>query len=389
MALECRSATNSSFLSAHSHGSIAATMKHFFSLALCLSLTMPAWAQKGGEIDSPQIHDDHSVTFNLRAPKPQSVTLRGQWNREQVPMTKGEDGLWSITVPDVKAGVWEYSFSVDGVSMIDPLNPAMKPQRNPNTSILHLPGAPPNVWDFQDVPHGTVHQHAYQSKALGKQRSAWVYTPPGYEADSGTKYPLLVLQHGSGDRHETWVAHGKAHWILDNLIAAGKAKPMIVLMIDGHPLGKVPRESTGKRGDSLKAFKNELLQDALPLVESRYRVAPEREQRAIAGLSMGGWQSLSIGMTNLDRFAWIGSFSGAVDENEIKSALNDASGTNAKLKLLWIACGEKDFLLDRNHQLIAALKKSGVTHEWRLTPGDHSWPVWRDYLAEFAPKLFR
>ena len=219
--------TNSSFLLARRRDSIAATMKHFVRVAVVLSLTLSATAQKGSEIDSPQIHDDRSVTFTLRAPDSQNVTLRGQWNREQVPMTKGENGLWSITVPDVRAGVWEYSFHVDGLSMIDPLNPAMKPQRNPNTSILHLPGTPPNVWSFQDVPHGTVHQHAYRSKALGKQRSAWVYTPPGYEADSGTKYPLLVLQHGSGDRHETWVVHGKSHWILDNLIAAGRER--------GHP----------------------------------------------------------------------------------------------------------------------------------------------------------
>lgn len=365
-------------------------MKSILSLTIafaCSSFT--AFAQTGTSLDSPEIRADRSVIFRLRTPKAQSVTLRGQWDRQQVPMAKETDGLWSLTVPEVKAGVWEYSFIVDGLTMIDPLNPVLKPQRNPSASILQIPGTPPNPWDFQDVPHGTVHQHTYRSKALGKQRGAWVYTPPGYETDTTTKYPLFVLQHGSGDRHETWVAHGKAHWILDNLIAAGQAKPMIILMIDGHPLGKIAREAADKRGDSLQAFKNELFEDALPLVESHYRVSPDREQRAIAGLSMGGWQSLSVGMTSLDRFAWVGSFSGAVDENEIKPALDDATGTNAQLKLLWIACGEKDFLLERNNQLIATLKARGVNHEWRLTPGDHSWPVWRDYLAEYAPKLFR
>jgi len=364
-------------------------MKHLLSLAFVFACTYTTFAQKGGPVISPEIKDDHSVTFRLRAGKAQSVALRGQWDKEQAQMSKDAEGLWSLTVADVKAGVWEYSFVVDGLMMIDPANASLKPQRNPSASILHIPGTPPNVWDFQDVPHGTVHQHTYLSKTLNQQRSAWIYTPPGYEADSSTKYPLLVLQHGSGDRQETWVMHGKAHWILDNLIATGKAKPMIILMIDGHPLGQIPREMADKRGESLKAFKNELLQDALPLVETHYRVSPDRAERAIAGLSMGGWQSLSIGMTHLDRFAWIGSFSGAVDENEIKPALDDASGTNAKLKLLWIACGEKDFLLDRNTQLIATLKARNLNHEWRLTPGDHSWPVWRDYLAEFAPKLFR
>lgn len=362
---------------------------HALCCAILVSFGLPAFAQRAAPIVSPEIKDDHSVIFRIRAPKSQSVALRGQWDRQQAEMTKGDENVWSLAVPNVPAGVWEYSFIVDGLTIIDPANPAQKPQRNPSASILHIPGTPPNVWDFQDVPHGTVHQHTYLSKALSKQRGAWVYTPPGYEADPATKYPLFVLQHGSGDRHETWVTHGKAHWILDNLIATGKAKPMIVLMIDGHPLGMVPREMADKRAESLKAFKNELFQDALPLVEKLYRVSPDREQRAIAGLSMGGWQSLSIGMTNLDTFAWIGSFSGAVDENEIKPALDDAASTNAKLKLLWIACGEKDFLLERNHQLIATLKSRGVNHEWRETAGDHSWPVWRDYLAEFTPKLFR
>jgi enterochelin esterase family protein len=143
------------------------------------------------------------------------------------------------------------------------------------------------------------------------------------------------------------------------------------------------------RAKSLEAFKTELLGEALPILQGTYRVSPKREDRAIAGLSMGGWQSLSTGMTNLKQFAAIGSFSGAVDEKEIQSALDDPQGTNSKLKLLWIACGEKDFLLERNEQLISTLKSKGIQHEWRLTPGDHSWPVWRDYLAEFAPKLFR
>ena len=364
-------------------------MKHLLSLAFVFACTCAALAQKSGPVISPDIQDDQSVTFRLRAPKSQSVAVRGQWDRQAVPMTKDAEGLWNLSVPGVPAGVWEYSFVVDGLTMIDPVNPAQKPQRNPTASILHIPGTPPNPWDFQDVPHGTVHQHTYLSKALNKQRSAWIYTPPGYEAGTQKEYPLFVLQHGSGDRHETWVQHGKAHWILDNLIAVGKARPMIILMIDGHPLGQIPREMADRRAQSLTAFKNELFQDAIPLVESHYRVSKDPMQRSLAGLSMGGWQALSIGMTNLDRFAWIGSFSGAVDENEIKPALDDAAGTNAKLKLLWIACGEKDFLLDRNNQLIAKLKASGVNHEWHETAGDHSWPVWRNYLTEFAPKLFR
>lgn len=341
---------------------------------------------------APEVNSaDGSVTFQLKAPKATEVGLRAQWTGtgKTLPMQKGADGLWTLTVPKVPAGVWEYGFVVDGLSLLDPQNPALKPQRAPNTSILQVPGNPPNPWDFQAVPHGTVHQHDFAGQAAGRQRSVWVYTPPGYEKETAKKYPLLVLQHGSGDNHRTWVEHGKAHWILDHLIATGKAVPMLVMMIDGHPLGQVPREANDRRAASLTAFRRELLDEALPLVESLYRVSPHREQRAITGLSMGGWQSTSIGLNALDRFAWIGCFSGAVDEKECAAALSDASGTNAKLKLFWIACGKEDFLLSRNQQFIATLQAKGIKHEWLLTEGNHSWPIWRNYLVDFLPRLFR
>ncbi len=362
-------------------------MRHLL-LPFCCCAALAANAQRAATV-SPEIKDDHAVVFRLRAPKAQEVSLRGQWDKKPVPMTKTEEGTWTITTVPVPAGIWEYSFVVDGLTMIDPSNPALKPQRSPSASILHIPGSPPNPWDFQDVPHGTVHRHDFNGKAAGRPREMWVYTPHGYEKDSNARYPLLVLQHGSGDNQKTWVEHGKAHWILDNLIAAGKAKPMIVMMLDGHPLGQVPRDAADRRAASLQAFKDELLKEALPLLESLYRVSPAREDRAITGLSMGGWQSLSTGLTHLDKFAWIGSFSGAVDENEIKTALDDPSGTNAKLRLLWIAVGKDDFLRERNEQLIATLKQQGIKHEWLLSDGDHSWPVWRNYLAAFAPKLFQ
>jgi enterochelin esterase-like enzyme len=364
-------------------------MKSLLVALAVLALASTASAQNAPVV-SPEINAaDRSVVFRLRAAKATDVKVRTQWNKQTVAMQKGEGGVWSLTVAEVPAGVWEYGFVVDGLSMIDPVNPALKPQRNPNTSILHVPGTPPNPWDFQTVPRGTVHQHDFAGRAAGRPRSVWVYTPAGYEKDAARKYPLLVLQHGSGDNHKTWVEHGKAHWILDNLIAAGKARPMIVMTLDGHPLGQVPRDAADRRAASLAAFRSELLDEALPLVEAHYRVAPQREQRAITGLSMGGWQSLSVGLNALDRFAWFGSFSGAVEEKEIAPALADAAATNAKVKLLWIACGKDDFLLPRNEQLVATLQARGVKHDWRLTAGDHSWPVWRGYLADFLPLLFQ
>jgi enterochelin esterase family protein len=164
---------------------------------------------------------------------------------------------------------------------------------------------------------------------------------------------------------------------------------MVVLMLDGHPHGMVKREEKEKRAAALEAFRTELLDEALPLVEANYRVLPGQQNRAFAGLSMGGWQALTIGLNATDRFAWIASFSGAANLDAVKSALDDSAQTNTRLRLLWIACGKNDFLLPDNHRFIDGLKTAGVKHEWHLTEGDHSWPVWRRYLADFAPRLFQ
>jgi enterochelin esterase-like enzyme len=356
------------------------------------SATAPATPPaKPPPVVSPEVGSDHRVTFRIKAANAKEVQVRGQWAKEPLAMVRGEFGVWSVTSAPIEGGVWEYSLVVDGVAMIDPGNPWIKPMREPRTSILDLPSSPLMPWDFQDVRHGTVHQHDYQSKALGVQRSISVYTPPGYETSVGTTYPLLVLQHGSGDNQLTWVTHGKAHWIFDNLIAAGKAKPMVVVMLFGHqppPAVAVPEARRGAA--QLDAFQRELFEDALPLVESLYRVSHDRKDRAITGLSMGGSQSLSIGLANLERFAWIGAFSaGPPDNDMVKPALSDAAATNAKLKLLWISIGKEDFLLAKNQTFEASLTEHGIRHEWQVTDGGHAWPVWRRALTAFVPLLFQ
>jgi enterochelin esterase-like enzyme len=363
----------------------------FFAFTF-LAFAGPAPAQNAARPPAPSTYPEIAggrVTLRFRAPQAKEVALRGQWSREPIAMMRAEDGTWSVTVDPAPAGVWEYSFAVDGLNVLDPQNPALKPQRQPGRSILHVPFDPPSPWDWQDVPHGTIHQHGYRSQALDRPRELWVYTPPQYDRDLARRFPLLVLQHGSGDNHRTWVEHGKAHWVLDNLIAAAKARPMIVVMLDGHPHGMVPRDDAAKRAAALEAFQRELFEDALPLVEGRYRVEKDAARRAIAGLSMGGGQSLTVGLGNMDRFAWIGAFSAATPE---PAALHELAANteivNAKLRLLWIACGKDDFLKQRNEDFVAKLKERGVNHEWHLTEGDHSWPVWRRYLAEFVPKLF-
>jgi enterochelin esterase-like enzyme len=335
--------------------------------------------------------ENGSYTFSLRAPAAREVKLNGQWSKESIPLVRGEKDEWAIKLESVPAGVWEYSFDVDGLNVMDARNPASKPQRSPAKSILHVASNPPAAWDWQDVPHGTIHTHGYVAKAAGKPREVIVYTPPGYERDAAKKYPLLILQHGSGDNQRTWVEHGKAHWIFDNLIAAGKVRPMIVMMIDGHPLGMVSREAPeARRATAMEAFSRELLDDALPLVESTYRVEKDRTQHAIAGLSMGGGQALTVGLGNLDRFAYVGAFSaGSASPEVMQKLLADPASANEKLRLLWIAVGRDDRLRQRSEDCVAALKGKDIRHEWQLSEGDHSWPVWRRYLTEFAPLLFQ
>lgn len=354
------------------------------ALALTPFTLLAQNAQRPPPVVSPEMAAE-SVTFRMRAPQAKEVVLRGQWVKEPIAMTRAEDGVWSVKVEPAPAGVWEYSFVVDGLSVIDSLNPALKPQREPGKSILHIPSTPPASWDWQDVPHGTVHQHGYSSKALSKPREIWVYTPPGYEAEGQKKYPLFVLQHGSGDNDRTWVVHGKANWIFDNLIAQKKVVPMVVVMLDGHPF------SPGERGENaMGLFQRELFEDALPLVEATYRVEKDAAHRAIAGLSMGGGQSLTVGLGNADRFAWVGAFSAAPPAADmVQKFLANPDAANTRFRLLWIAVGKDDFLRQRNEEFVAALKDKGIQHEWKLTDGDHSWPVWRRYLTEFAPLLFQ
>ncbi len=364
----------------------------FFALALAPLASPAADAPRLGNrpapIRSPEVSADRQVTFRLRAPKATEVIVAGQWSTNRIAMVQGTNGVWSVTVGPIDPGVWEYSFAVDGLSMIDPGNPAIKPMREPRTSILHLPGVPPMLHDFQPVPHGVVHAHTYFSKPLQRPRELAVYTPPGYDKSRGTRYPVLYLQHGSGDNQATWVAHGRAHWILDNLIAQGRAKPMIVVMMDGHPAPAGDPLPPGENNST--RFERDLLEAVMPFVEANYRLKPGAAQRALAGLSMGGEQALRIGLNHTDTFAWIAGFSaGAPAADAITAATSDPTGINKRVRLLWVACGRNDFLLKRNEDFIALLKSKDIHHEWHLTEGAHSWPVWRLYLADLAPRLFR
>ncbi len=345
----------------------------------------PARPSRPVPVNSPEFGSDGSVTFRCKAPQAKEVKVSGQFGKESL-MTKGEDGVWSVTVAAVPPGVHEYRFVVDGLAMIDSQNPLIKPQRWPNTSILQVPSTPPAAWDLQDIPHGTLHAHDHKSQALGAWRRLVVYTPPG---KSDTPLPVVYLCHGYSDNEGSWSVHGKAHWMMDALIAEKKAVPMIIVMPDAHALP--PGGAFDNYGPANSAaLSKELQTDILPLIESSYHVSAKPEHRAFAGLSMGGHHALTVALNYYDTFAWVGAFSSATPPKETVTAGFDAPDkVNAALKLFWIGCGKNDFLFQKNNDFDGLLTEKGIKHDYAVTEGDHSWPVWRKYLLEFTPKLFR
>jgi enterochelin esterase family protein len=334
---------------------------------------------------SPEIHPDRQVTFRLRALNAKEVKVTGELGIGTQAMTRNEGGIWSVTLGPLAPELYGYSLVVDGLTIPDPGNVRLKPQRSPTTSILEIPGNPPLLHDFWDVPHGTVRLHQYRSSSLGVVRRLRVYTPPGYDQHPQTRYPVLYLFHGSGDNEATWTELGRAHLILDNLISQKKAKPMLIVMPDGHA---VP-PSSGGRGRSFEAFELDLLESVQPFVEVNYRTRVDRLGRAIIGLSMGGMQSMTIGLSHLDHFAWVGGMSAFIPEGEgrVATALDNPK-VNDKLKLFWVAIGKDDFLLKQMERTETLLKQKKIKHTYRVTEGNHSWPVWRRYLSEFVPLVF-
>ncbi|MBI4902374.1 MAG: esterase [Acidobacteria bacterium] len=350
-----------------------------------------AGAQPAPPPVSPEVHGDRRVTFRMRAPKASDVTFFGDWMKpgSSEKMQKGDGGVWSVTLGPLPPSIYLYSFTVDGVTIADPVNPRIKLRSQTSASMVEVPATPAAIWQARDVPHGSVEINWQHSKVLGGEpRWIWVYTPPGYEQGK-RKYPILYLLHGSNDTAGGWTLAGNMNFILDNLIAAKQAVPMVVVMPYGHavPFGS-PRELQSK---NTAMFEDYLLKDVMPYVEKKYRVQTGREQRAIAGLSMGGGQTLNIGFGHLDLFSSIAAFSAAAPadfETRFASVLADSAGTNRKLKNLWIACGRQDSLFDRNQKLSQLLKTKGVRHTFVPTEGLHTYTEWRRYLGEFAPLLF-
>ncbi|MFC1489742.1 esterase [Candidatus Latescibacterota bacterium] len=356
-----------------------------FVTMLTLSMlvsTIPGtiFAQRGQRIVSPEIHPDRTVTFRFNAPQAKMVALSLESLDGLQQMTLTGQRYWEVTIGPIEPEIYAYSFDVDGIQVIDPLNPVIKIGTTTTNSLLDIPGDPPLFYDERPVKRGTVHLHRYDSKTLGITRGLNVYTPPGYDINTQATYPVLYLLHGAGDNERGWSTVGRSNVILDNLIAEGKAVPMIIVMPDGHP------PTIEGIADSFGA---DLIKEIIPFVEANYRVKKDSKNRALAGLSMGGFETMEVGIKNLDRFNWIGVFSAGINPSYKDTHGKYLGAMNEKLDLFWVGIGKTDFLWERNENLLALMRENDVKLISRTSEGGHTWKNWRLYLFEFSQLLFK
>ncbi|MBL9128557.1 MAG: hypothetical protein JNL97_12960 [Verrucomicrobiales bacterium] len=359
---------------------------------LAAGLTALAQSNRPAPLASPVVHPDRSVTFRLRAPNATKVELSAQFLRTNQTLAPDTNGVWSITVGPVEPNLYPYHFVVDGMAVADSANPDLFPNERFKPSLVDVPGDPPSLYSVRDVPHGELTYGFYPSKTLGRTRPVVVYTPPGYR-NSRTDYPVFYLVSGTTDTEETWFKVGRANFILDNLIATEKAVPMVIVMPYGNMMNGTPPPTSPQAAEMYKTFAEELTRDLMPYIEANYRVRRDREKRAIAGFSRGGGQSLFAGFDNLDKFAWIGSYSAyltpEVFDKYFAAAAADPMATNQKLRLLWLGVGKADFLYKQAAEFDAYLKAKNIAHESLETEGGHTWMNARHYLAETLQLFFK
>ncbi len=340
---------------------------------------------------SAEVLSDRQITFRLSAPQATNVRFTSSdiFNLgEKAQMKKNDNGVWETTVGPVEPGAYRYNFSVDGVSATDPESPLISESNTHVQSLVVVPGS--EFMDTKDVPHGAVAQVTYYSKSLGKFRRMHVYTPPGYETNQ-EKYPILYLVHGFSDNDNSWSTIGRAGFILDNMIAARKVKPMVVVMPALHTsanmsMGGARRGAAPGGPQPRNEFDEDFLNDIMPYAETHYRVLTDRPHRAMAGLSMGGMATHRIAMANLDKFSCIGLFSGStISPNEI----TDATAFKDKVKVLFMSCGSKESPAGLQTSR-DGLEKLGIKSTIFVQPdAQHEWRVWRASLIQFAPLLFQ
>jgi len=372
-----------------------------------ISVQAQAWGRK--PILSPEIHPDNTVTFRIFAPAADSIKLSGNWMSgwgTAIPLIKNDTGLFELTTGPLPTEMYTYNFIISGVSTIDPANAVVVRDGQRNFSMFLIPGEMTELYGVNKVPHGTLEKIWYSSPKLGMDRRMYVYTPPGY-AQSGAEYPVLYLLHGGGGDEDAWTTLGRAPQILDNLIAAGRAKPMIVVMTNGNPgEAAAPGDGPAKAAKQGPAdgsqmgrgkFEESLVFDVIPFIEKNYRVIKNKDSRAVAGLSMGGIQTMTLANTHPEMFSWYGvmsmglvdmsRFGGENNENERVANLAKLRATNPKL--YWVACGKTDFLYKSVVDLRKFLDDQKFPYIYRETEGGHTWENWRIYLSELTPMLFK
>jgi enterochelin esterase-like enzyme len=383
-------------------------MKKILTLAMLIgaTLSLPAAdstpaSSNVGNAEYPRISGDLRVTFRLKAPNAKQVQLRGGAGlvKDALDLARGEDGVWTVTTPPAVPGFHYYWFVVDGLNVNDPSSYAFFGWGR-ETSGLEVPERGADYYQAkQGVPHGEVRARWYHSQITGKWRRANVYTPPDYDKDPAARYPVLYLQHGAGENERGWMEQGRANFILDNLIAVGQARPMIVVADCGYaawPTTNAAQTSTNRATGPTSAFEEVMIQEIIPLIDSTYRTRADRHHRAMAGLSMGSMQTLQVTLKHLDLFAWIGAMSGPPRQGfEVNTAydgvFSDPAAFNQKVKLLWLGAGTAEEQIHRNTLAMhEALDKAGIKNVFFSSPGtDHEWQTWRRSLRDLAPRLFR
>jgi enterochelin esterase-like enzyme len=365
-----------------------------------VSLAQEVGARRtAASVTSPEVASDRRVTFRLRAPAAKAVTVSGDFGTN-AEMQKGDDDIWSVTVGPLEPEMYVYYFTVDGVRLTDPSNPQVKIGyvTTTTTSLLTVPGATPAFYEVQNVPHGELRTLLYYSQSNQVTREVTVYVPPGYDEARNRRYPVLYLLHGFANDQHSWHRYGRANDILDNLLAQKRIEPFLVVMPLGYGGAHVNGDGTGVapngdvRGDATR-YERDLLEDVIPMIDRKFRTVSDRRRRALVGFSMGGGQAGRIGLRHLETFSQVGVMSagmaGGPDSEPMATLAANAAKTNKLIDLLWIACGKEDAALKGATTLHRTLEQAGIKHTFLETEGAHHWRVWRRYLRDLAPLLFK
>lgn len=357
--------------------------RSLYIITLSCFVAITSFAQRPPSISSPEVHSDNTITFKYYSRTAQKVSLSGEFLSANQPMNKDTSGIWSLTVGPVKPDIYPYFFVVDSVQLADPNNTYLFANERFKRSIVDISGSTALVHSLKNVPHGKISYRYYKSGTLGATRQLLVYTPPGFNPNGKIKYPVLYLIHGGSDTEETWTKVGHANYIADNLIAENKAVPMIIVM----PYGNV-------RPAPMPDFTKDVMNDIIPFIEANYPVLTDSKHRAVAGFSVGGGQTLNIGLTHTDKFAYISSYAPYTATEEFQKNFGstyhpDAALTNSQLKLFTISVGTEDFLYENAKKVIAMYESNGIKVKSYIVPGGHTWMNCKQYLATTLQEIFK